>query len=124
MYNDDNFELTHAEKEMLASLPREMAPGDMLEARVVRALRSEGHFGASQAPEKRGIAMVWKIAAAIMLFAGGVATGRYILATSASESATVTAPASGNQNAVTGAARGTRPVPLKETIVAEREMWL
>ena len=45
MYNDDNFELTHDEKTMLASLPREMAPSDLLESRVMRALRDEGYLG-------------------------------------------------------------------------------
>ena len=125
MYNDDSFELTQDEKSMLASLPREMEPGDMLEARVVRALRSEGQLGGIDRREKRGISLVWKIAAAIMLFAGGVATGRYILASAAQESASVTAPASGNTSVKEGASRNApRPVPPRETVVAEREMWL
>jgi hypothetical protein len=55
MYNDDNFELTHDEKTMLASLPREMAPSDMLESRVMRALRTEGYLGSALRDEKRGI---------------------------------------------------------------------
>ena len=43
MYNDEGFELTLEERNALASLPREMSVGDLLEAKVVRALRKEGH---------------------------------------------------------------------------------
>ena len=125
MYNDDNFELTHDEKAMLASLPREMAPSDMLESRVMRALRDEGYLGSGARHERRGIPLMLKIAAAIMLFAGGVATGRYVLATTAAPTASVTAPSSGNQGAAPAATQSApRPVPSNETVVAEREMWL
>ena len=44
MYNDEEFELTLEERNALASLPREMSVGDLLEAKVVRALRNEGQF--------------------------------------------------------------------------------
>ena len=125
MYNDDNYELTHDEKTMLASLPREMSPSDMLESRVIRALRNEGYFGSTERHEKRGIPLMLRIAAAIMLFAGGVATGRYVLTANAAPTASITAPASGNQGAAPAATQSApRPVPSKETIVAEREMWL
>ncbi|HEX6575582.1 MAG TPA: hypothetical protein VF042_11480 [Gemmatimonadaceae bacterium] len=125
MYSEDNFELNGDERAMLASLPREMPAGDMLEARVVRALRTEGHFGGSANTGKRGISLVWKIAAAIMLFAGGVATGRYILASNQSQSASVTAPASNRQDAKVSAPESNpRPLPSNETVVAVREMWL
>jgi len=125
MYNDDNFELTYDEKTMLASLPREMAPSDMLESRVMRALRSEGYLGSAERHGKRGIALVVRIAAAIMLFAGGVATGRYVLSTSSTPTASITAPASGNQGAAPAATQSApRPVPSTETVLAEREIWL
>jgi len=125
MFNDDDFELTHDEKTMLASLSREIAPSDMLESRVVRALRDEGYLGAHERHSRHGISLVWKIAAAVMLFAGGVATGRYILATNAAPTASVTAPASGNQTPTPTANQGgSRQVPQNETVVAEREMWL
>ena len=125
MYNDDNFELTHDEKTMLASLPREMAPSDMLESRVMRALRNEGYLGSARRNDKRGIPVMLKIAAAIMLFAGGVATGRYVLSTTAAPTASTTAPASGNQITAPADTRSApRPVPSNETVVAEREMWL
>lgn len=125
MYSDDNFELTREELAALASLPREMEPGDLLETKVMRALRSEGHFGGVSQQPRRGISLVWKIAAAITLFAGGVATGRYVLASKAPASASITAPVTGTRDAASGAVRDdTRPVPQKETVVAVREMWL
>lgn len=66
-----------------------------------------------------------KVAAAIALFAGGVATGRYVLKSSDSpERASVSAPASPNPDAGKNTPRTvTRPVQ-NETVVAEREMWL
>ena len=125
MYNDDNYQLTNDEKTMLASLSRETPPSDLLEERVVRALRTEGYLGSAPAQAKRGISLMWKIAAAITLFAGGVATGRYILTMNETPTASVTAPASGNRDGVPAATRSApRSVPANETIVAEREMWL
>ena len=125
MYSEDNFELTGDERAMLASLPREIPAGDMLEARVVRALRNEGYFGGAANTGKRGISLVWKIAAAIMLFAGGVATDRYILASNQTQSASATAPASNRQDTKVGAPESNpRPLPSNETVVAVREMWL
>lgn len=125
MYNDDNFELTSAETSALAALPREMPPGELLETRVIRALRSEGHFGGSSRHPGRGVSLAWKIAAAITLFAGGVATGRYALASKTEASASINAPVTGTRDAATSAPRNdTRPVQHNETVVAEREMWL
>ena len=126
MYNDEEFELTLEERKALASLPREMPPGDLLQAKVVRALRNEGHFSVQPARRPYSIATALKIAAAIALFAGGVATGRYVLNSSDSrDSASVSAPASQNQGAATVTPRTeSRPVRQNETVVAEREMWL
>ncbi|HZJ02050.1 MAG TPA: hypothetical protein VFD22_15425 [Gemmatimonadaceae bacterium] len=126
MYNDEEFELTLEEQNALASLPREMPPGDLLEAKVIRALRSEGHFRVAPARRSGSISAAVKIAAAIALFAGGVATGRYVLQSSDSrDSASVSAPASQNRDVEQNTPRTeTRPVRRKETVVAEREMWL
>ena len=125
MYNDDKLELTQAEAAALAALPREMDPGQLLEEKVLRALRDQGHFGGRTDRAKRGVSIAWKIAAAITLFAGGVATGRYALASTTPASASTTAPVTETRNAEKSAPRNdTRPVQQKETVVAEREMWL
>jgi hypothetical protein len=125
MSNDQNFELTREEESLLAALPREIEPGDLLEARVLRALREEGHFGGAKPRTSRGVSVALKIAAAITLFAGGVATGRYTLASNAPATASTTAPVTEESSAIKSAPRNdTRPVQKKETVVAEREMWL
>ena len=125
MYNDDEIELTAEERAALASLPREMATSDLLEARVVRTLRESGHFGAARVRGGNAIATAWRTAAAVALFAGGVATGRYILASDLPESASITAPASNGRNARDTTPRTeTRPAGQTERVVAEREMWL
>jgi hypothetical protein len=124
MYNDEPVELTLEERNALASLPREMNPGDLLEAKVVRALRNDGHFGVT-IPRRNTLSLAWKIAAGLALFAGGVATGRYILASDGPQSASISAPASQNRDAQTLTPRTEpRPVRQNETVVAEREMWL
>jgi hypothetical protein len=129
MYNDENFELTRDEIAALSALPREMQPSDILETRVLRALRDQGHFGSVSRGERRTLALAWKIAATITLFAGGVATGRYALAASApasaSASASTTAPVTDTRDAQKSVPRNDiRTVQQKETVVAIREMWL
>jgi hypothetical protein len=125
MHNDDNFELSSEERAALASLPREMEPGNLLEAKVLRALREEGHFGTMPRRSNRGVSIAWKIAAGIMLFAGGVATGKYLLASDIPASASVTAPVNDTRGPQLGAPRyDPRPAQSRETVVAEREMWL
>lgn len=126
MYNDDEFELTLEERNALASLPRAMPPGDLLEAKVVRAMKNAGHLSSQPVRRPNSIATALKIAAALALFAGGVATGRYVLKSSDSpDRASVSAPASQNQGAGTTTPRTeSRPVRQNETVVAEREMWL
>ena len=126
MYNDDN-ELTRDEIAALSALPREMQPSDLLEERVVRALRSEGHLGAAPKSQRnRGAWVALRIAAALALFAGGVATGRYLLGTDTPQSASGQAPATIVRDRDTTVPNPeTRTVNRnKETVVAEREMWL
>lgn len=125
MYNDDT-ELTRDEIAALAALPRQMRPSDLLEERVVRALRADGHFGAPRRSRiPRGIRLAMRIAAAIALFAGGVATGRYLLATPAPQSAAVAAPATLQERDTTFPDRMARPAKkVNESMIAEREMWL
>ena len=125
MYSDDNIELTRDEQAALAGLPRELEPGDLLEAKVIRALRDEGHFGSIVPRARRGPSLALKIAAAVTLFVGGVATGKYLLASNAPQSASATAPVTETRDAPAAAPRNeSRPAPQKETVVAVREMWL
>ena len=125
MYSDDNIELTRDEQAALAALPRELEPGDLLEAKVIRALREEGHFGVPVQRARNGASIALKIAAAVTLFAGGVATGKYFLASETPQSASATAPETGTRDARVSAPRiDTRPVQQKEAVVAVREMWL
>ena len=125
MYSDDNVELTRDEQAALAALPRELEPGDLLEAKVIRALRGEGHFGSILPRTKRASSLALKIAAAVTLFVGGVATGKYLLASNAPQRASATAPVTETRDATVAAPRNeSRPAPQKETVVAVREMWL
>lgn len=122
MFNE-NQELSEQERAALAALPRELTPGDLLEERIVRALRNDGHFGRAISGPRRWTRQIVRIAAAIALFAGGVATGHYAL----------TQPETGTQTAPVNQASVSKPVPQStsgaqtvknETVVAEREMWL
>jgi len=70
-------ELTPQERAALASLAREMPVSDELEERVARALRQKGHFTLVRRTGWR--VAVLRIAAALLLFAAGAATERYLL---------------------------------------------
>lgn len=125
MYSEDH-DLGDQEHAALAALPRELAPSDLLEERVVRALKSEGHFGAAARSRRSWAVGAMRVAAAIVLFAGGVATGHYMLS-QPSGNATATSAAV-RQTSVNKPApqvgNGTKSVKNSETVVAEREMWL
>ena len=114
MYNDDE-ELTAGELEALAELPREMPPGDLLEERVVRALRREGHF--SSARSRVRLNSAWRIAAAVALFTGGVATGRFLMAPDSPRAAATVSPVELGESTATQVNRG-------GGVVTVREMWL
>ena len=123
MFNE-NHELSEQERAAIAALPRELAPGDLLEERVVRALRSEGHLGTVARGPLQWSRQLMRVAAAIALFAGGVATGHYLLSRPASGSA---ATAANQTNVVKPTPQGpatTQSVKNTKTVVAEREMWL
>ena len=127
MYTDEN-ELTHDELAALAALPREMQPSDLLEQRVVHALKIEGHFGGKRGVrESKGIMLAVRIAAGIALFAGGVATGRYLLASDRPQSASTVQPSSTilrDRDTVQPDINRRQVKQNNERIVAEREMWL
>ena len=119
MYSEDEVELTAEERSLLAEIPRRMAPGDLLEARVVKALKSEGHLGA--APRGSRLGTVLRIAAAVALFAVGVATGRYLIIPAAPRSAAVPGAVERTNDSV----QPQRATPSRgETVVAEREIWM
>jgi hypothetical protein len=99
-----------------------MAPSDILEERVVRALRKEGYLGDAVRPGNDRLMSVLRIAAAIALFAGGVAAGRYLITPDVPPSASVAQP--GRSKITDTLPRNSRPAPATETIVAEREMWM
>jgi len=125
-YNDEN-ELTRDEIAALSTLPREKQPGDLLEERVVHALKMDGYLGASpRATRSRGLWLALRIAAALALFAGGVATGRYLLATDTPQSASSSEPATiVRERDTTVPNQDTRQVNRnRESVIAEREMWL
>ncbi len=124
MYSDQEFELTTGERAALAALPREVEPGDLLEQSVITALRREGHFNSPRATPRHNLSLVWKVAAALALFAGGVATGRYALHDTSAQTASRPASASEVRDAARRPAVESRPVQPNETVVAEREMWL
>ncbi|MGH9420731.1 MAG: hypothetical protein ACRD3J_12210 [Thermoanaerobaculia bacterium] len=124
MYNDDQ-DLSETEVAALAALPRELAPSDLLEERVVHALRSEGHFGASRKINRTWMNMSLRIAAAAALFIGGVATGEYMMTRAATQTADAAALIrQANALSSTPAAQPAQTAKTSEKIVAEREMWL
>jgi hypothetical protein len=126
MFNEDN-DLSEQERTMLAALPREMAPSDLLEERVVRALKNQGHFGTVARASRPWGRIALRAAAAVLLFVGGVATGKYMLA---QPSPAVTTSAASSQQANVKPTEqprvnsGAQSVKNNETVVAQREMWL
>jgi len=123
MYSDDQTELTAEERTMLAALSREIRPGDLLEERVVRALRRDGYLGGAVPAGRRGLSAALKIAAALALFAGGVATGRYLVIPDAPRSASLTVPAGviGKDTIPSGS----ESIPVRgQVVAAETELWL
>jgi hypothetical protein len=124
MHNNQEFELTVEERAALAALPREMDTGDLLEERVIRALRDKGTLPVARPRAGSTLSIAWKIAAAVTLFAGGVATGRYAVANGAT-GGSINAPATRGRDVGVTPRTDTRPVnKQRETVVAEREMWL
>lgn len=121
MYSEDH-DLSEQERTGLAALPRELAPSDLLEERVVRALKNEGHFGAASRAQRSWRSVAMRIAAAIALFAGGVATGHFAL----SQQPAATAPVrqANAKKPAPPVKSGAQSVKNNETVVAEREMWL
>lgn len=77
--HDTNDELTAEERAALEALSRERQPSRLLEERVVAALRNEGLLRSRRSAGRRS-GRWWVAAAAVTLFAGGVATGQALAA--------------------------------------------
>ncbi|MDH4044463.1 MAG: hypothetical protein OEW06_08400 [Gemmatimonadota bacterium] len=89
MNDDQEFELTPDERAAFARLPREQAPGRMLEERTVHALRAQGLLGRGRQTSPP----VWRTwptaaAAAVALFVSGIAVGQWIGSRTVAESMT------------------------------------
>lgn len=124
MYNENEIELNEHERMLLADLSREMSPGDLLEEKTVRTLRDAGHFGSARKQPPSRLSLVLRIAAALALFAGGVATGRYIIAGETRESASTASPQTEIKQTQTAAPQNPASQSSEETVAAEREMWM
>ncbi len=124
MMFSENHELSEQERTALAALPRELTPSDLLEERVVRALKSEGHFNRATRGRSQWTRAIVRIAAAIALFAGGVATGHYALSQPDTEKQTAPVNQASVSKPVPQNTSGAQTVKNRETVVAEREMWL
>ena len=80
MHDRDDEDLSAAEREAFEALRREAMPGRLLEERVVTELRARGHLGA-----RRARLAGWRLlpigaaaAAAVALFASGLAVGQWL----------------------------------------------
>lgn len=78
MFNDEEIELTPEERAAFAALPRETPSSDILEERVVRALRSRGFFTPEHARSSRVARIALRAAAAVLLFGAGALTERFV----------------------------------------------
>jgi hypothetical protein len=78
MFNDEEIELTDAERAALAALPRERTPSDLLEGRVLNELRSRGILLPASRRKNRVATIALRSAAAILIFAAGALTERFV----------------------------------------------
>lgn len=120
MFNDEEIELTEEERAAFASLPRERAPGDLLEERVVRQLRTDGMFLSPrvESPRRSRIAFfALRAAAAVTLFIAGAMTERFLTSQSAENAASPTRARAAQQQTLP--AQRTEPARL-----AQLELWI
>jgi hypothetical protein len=78
MFNDEEIELTDAERAALAALPRERPPSDLLEGRVMNELRSRGFLSPASRQRNRFAPIALRSAAAILIFVAGALTERFV----------------------------------------------
>ncbi len=77
MTHDMDTELTPEEREAFLRLPREAAPSELLEERVVRNLRARRLLSPRRTPWRRAGQMAAGLAAALALFLGGTMLGQW-----------------------------------------------
>lgn len=77
MKHDEMPDLTETERESFAALPREAEPGRLLEERTVEALRQRGLLGRRRWAWYRPAPVMAAAAAAVALFASGLAVGQW-----------------------------------------------
>ena len=73
-------ELTPAERDALARMPRELEPPRMLEERTVKALRGEGALTPARWSRRPVPRLAVAAAAGLLLYLGGLATGQWLAA--------------------------------------------
>src|SRR5216110_1410813 len=78
MFNDKEMDLTDAERAMFAALPKERPVSDLLEGRVVNALKSRGFLSPASRRGSRLTTIALRSAAALFIFAAGALTERLV----------------------------------------------
>src|SRR5690242_9263656 len=80
MHDRSDEDLSVTEREAYASLPREVMPSRLLEERVVSALRAKGYLGERHPRHTSwgGMRITAAAAAAVALFASGLAVGQWL----------------------------------------------
>ena len=78
MFNDEELELTDAERASFAALPKERPVSDLLEGRVVHALKSQGILSSRSRRGNRFATIALRSAAAVFIFAAGAVTERFV----------------------------------------------
>jgi len=76
MFNDEELELTDAERASFSALPKERPVSDLLEGRVVNALKSRGILSRRRS---RFTTVALRSAAAVFIFAAGALTERFVV---------------------------------------------
>lgn len=71
-------ELTPAEREALARMPRELEPSPMLEQRTIKALRGEALLTPARWSRRPVPRLFAAAAAGLLLYLGGLATGQWL----------------------------------------------
>jgi hypothetical protein len=85
MSQDMDSELAPEEREAFRRLPREAAPSDLLQERVIRNLRSRHLLGPRRAFWYRGTRLAAALAASLILFLGGTVFGQWLAGRTSAE---------------------------------------
>jgi len=115
----EQLELTDAEREELARLPRERIPPSRLEKRTVAALRAKGILRRplSWSGSQRTWAVAASVAAAVALFLGGMAVGQSLGARQTAEALATVYPDRAERAAAWAQSTGTAHARALEALV-------